>query len=1286
MSLIYIVQKIRPDLVRRQEPTREEVYDSSLIPTPSIHSASVVDTLSGLFVTEPALSASNLDPVEIGSYQRFDSFRREDSRATFLEPVHGRIANQTEIEAVYRQAVDNLSTTSGVKGHHRDESDASGISKANVPEQSRSGSLYSGSVQSSAEMPIEYGASPSGLQSTSEAVSNLPTTSESCATLVDANAERSPQVDDGGINIPREGKTGQECDQQELLSVTPEKYSTATSPVIDTQTVMEAASLKKPQGDMSELFAETPTLQAGMESKELISPEPVRAENRDMEVEVELVKIPPPPESNRNKWRNDPLELSNEENDTVSLSSTDNFGNEVEKVFIPMTDEVGPIENTFQDSSGSARMPVVMTSLPKTEEDIETQVVNDVFEMVRIPPPPAVPRTGQLVVLESEDSADQKTTSPSEMKLDSDQDYLYGTEAAAECNVNVAASQRKERLHLAIIDQLNLLSKRLEAVAARQIQEEEQEEGDQPDQRPPFSPALQSLPLTPLYSANQSVPLTPVRARSNFLNTPAPTPRQTPPSAFLTTAPTPIHTPRTPAQGVSGICTPNDVPRANPSGSNVYETEQINIHNSNNWVDIMDVCSPSPSQADASRHRSRSSSYSEVGQEFVLNEWSPRDPQGSAEAFSSKPSSETNSSVSSSARSLADLNNVSEPINIVDITINENNRRHVNSPENFNPSQQLENLAVVILPEKPYVQYENTDASGQSPFPQPCLDSDFNSMVELQTEQANGPCQVGETLAQDVPLVEHFNINLSLPQLNYQNATDPKQNDPDPKENENLQEIPLEIQPDTGFKYCQPESVIILQPEEFSNNSAASEPQQALEVIAGSSEMQMPQTHFDPCPPDSKLNPFLTSEQYEFCQSNTFQRPSDGLPDGPQDLTQIPAGLVSQNEMPLPAYQSARIPIEQGQIVAEEVEATSSPPVTDSYCQQVLAQQNSFPEGSLCRRPEESNIGLTEQTSIPSEDAIQKTNEKLSDQSTWTMFFPSQEVLIFEMDTESESSSDSGVKVENNSVSMSRDSTIGDQNLCTADQDGLFPPLQMFSDMMDITATETSHDVSLKLPPPPKQVHRKRMDTHVSAKTEQICPHTTVKEGGSKQISLVEKHKVIEAGLAPDTKIGIVHESQGALTQDGNVETHPVSSDGDYSATGCSVSEIESDLQTECTFDELTQKFSDNSISGTGSEVFELINHEGGTVTSEETDSSNLDGDTAMASIHEDFAPLLLQNDEPIQYVNLGDLPEGTHVLQKRPSNTSSTDDSSTSTDSSSSLSENEMPYSKLHEDTPEQG
>ena len=1292
MSIIYIVQRIRPDLVRKQEPTRQEVYDSSLMPTPSIHSASVVDTLSGMFVTEPGLSASHLDPMEMSSYQRFDSFRPEEPRATFLENIHGRMANPTEIEAVYRQAVDNLSNISGVTGHHRNGSDISGNPKPNVFAQSPSGSIFSGSMASSSEMPTINADCSSGLQILSGETNDLPTASESSVTLVDPNIGASPRhVDEGGISISGDGTILQEGEQQEKVSVT------TSSPTIDIQTALEVKGIEQADSEFSDFFTEPQPPQVAVENSEKILPVPLIVDNRDIELEIELVKLPPPPDIHR-KRRADPLDtVSNDQNDVVSISSMDGLGVDV----ILKTEGVDRDVETIQDSDQSAGTPV-FEAISLENGGVETECINGLLELVRIPPPPSVPRTGQLVALESEVSKDWENTCVSELKSDAEQDNQNDKEAAVDNNSSCGAdsiSQRKERLHLAIIDQLTLLSERLEAVAARQIQEEEEHgDGDEPDQRPPFSPALQSLPLTPLYSANHSVPLTPACIWSSCLNTPAPTPRQTPPSAFLTTAPTPMHTPHTPAQIVSGIGTPSDVPMANPSRSNFYETKQVNANDSNNFNDIIDICSPlaAPSQEAVSRQRSRCSSFSEV-------EWSVRDLHGTTEAFSSKPSSGTNSLVSNSDKSIGDLNSVSEPIDVVEFTINESHRGHMNSPENYSPNQQVEAAVDMCLPQKPCLSYENTDVYRQNPIQQSHLNS---NLTELQRDQMDNTYKVDasnipQQLAQAVLQEELFNSEMSLAANTSQqfNTTDPKENE--------YETIGSTVQKtDTIGDNYQPESAGILSPEVISNASTTSALQQTREYRADSKDMQMQETRFDPIQLGSELNLFLESVQKEFAdvsQCNPFQQPSERLLDGSENPFQIPSGLGLQGEQSLP-YQSMELTTGNEQDITAQMEAftlvspklTLSPEATGSHCehycaenftdQQVVPQQNNFIEDNFHRPPEESDTGITKQTFTTSDSTKRETDQEPSNRSQWTMFSQSEEGFIFEMDTESESSSDSSAKLECNSASTSRETEAGNKDHCTADQESLFPPLQIFSDVADMITTMNGQGIPVTLPPPPK-VHRKRADTPASLPKEQSLPRMIGgKDSDSRQKSVVGKQVVMETGLAPVSKIDHERHEILKLMESGNTEAHLVPSDDDLSATSNSVSEIESDLLSESKFDGLPHKLSDISICGIVCKELKSINDENEMFAgeNENTDDSNTDGELAKTSIHDDIAPLLVPNNETIKYVNLGDLPEDCLVLHKRPSSTSSTDNCSTSTDSS--LSENDMPYSKLHEDTPAEG
>ena len=1300
MSIIYIVQRIRPDLVRKRDSTRHEVYDSSLVPSPSIHSASVVDTLSGMFVTEPGLSASHLDPMEVGSYQRFDrlSLRREESRANFLESVHGRMANPTEIEAVYRQAVDNLSNISGVTGDHRNVSDTSGNTKVNVPSQSRSASMLSGSIQSLTEMATVNVDSSPGLQIPSGETMDLTKASESCVTLVDSNTGASPhRIDEVGISISGDGTILQEGEQQEKVSVTSDMYPNPSSPIFDILTALEANGIEQADTEFSDFITKPQLSQVAAENK--IPPEPIIVDKRDIELEVELVALHPPPDIHR-KRRADPLDtVSNDQSDIASILGSDGPGADATL----KTERTDPYAEAIQESDQSPRTALIEAIALEIEESVENECINDLLELVRIPPPPCVPRTGQLVALESEPNKDEENISVSEVKPDAEQDNQYDKEEAVNDNSScsaVSTSHRKERLHLAIIDQLNLLSERLEAVAARQSQEEDDHrDDDQPDQRPPFSPALQSLPLTPLYSANHSVPLTPACAWSSYLNTPAPTPRQTPPSAFLTTAPTPIYTPYTPAPGVSGICTPSDVSMANPSHSNIYETGQANTDDSNKWYDRTDVCSLSPSQEALSRQRSRCSSFSEAGQEFAVNEWGVRDPHGSTEPFSSKPSSGTNSSVSNSARSIGDLKSVSEPIDILDFTINESHNGHMNSPENYSPSQQVDASADMCLPQKPCLNYEITDVYRQNPLQQSHLNS---NLTEVQTNQINDSCKeetshITQQLAKEVPHEELFNTEMSLVVhtcLQSLNTTDAEENELEMvgPTVENIEAISNTYQ--LG-------STSILLSEVDSNASTYSEPQQKIEYRADSRDIQVQQTRFDPSPLGLELNSFLESDQTElteFSQCNPFQQPYERLPDESLNPFQIPGGLDSHDEQSR-SYQSEGLTIGKEQYIAEQMEAFSSenrpltqlspkfystPHATDShfepYCaengldQQVVPQRNNFME--------DSDTGIMEPMITISENPKLEANQEVGNsRSQWTVFSQSEESLIFAMETENESSSDSDSKLENSSTSASSDPKSDN---CVADKESLFPPLQNFCEVADMITEMNGQGTPVTIPPPPKQAHRKRVDKSVSVTAEISLPcETGSKESESRPKSVGDKQNVDKTGLAPASMIENDHQGTPKLTE--SIETHHVPSDEDLSATGNSFSEIESDFISESKLGELPNKQSDISICGIVCQKVESINDVDELFASEKADDLILDGEMVKTSINDDFAPLLVQNNEPIQYVNLGDFPADCLVLHKRPSSTSSTDDSS-STSTDSSLSENEMPYSKLHEDTPAEG
>ena len=1486
-----------------------------MIPSPSIHSASVVDTLSGMFVTEPTLSASHLDPVEIGSYQRFDSFRGEDSRPIFADTVQGRLASRTEIEAVYKQAVDKMSKTEGTV-HCRTGSNASNATKSTFPGQSHSGSLFSGSMMSTTENTRNIDC-PSGLQINPEKTHNLPKSSESRDAMVNEGAM---QLDDEEeVNFSGNGLISQESDQGILQTaihldghlVTSETYPTATSAVIFVQTSLEPNNTEQNEithldSDFSALATEVQPLQPELDNGENIFPEQLMAENvRDTveEEEVELVKLPPPPECFRIKRRAEQIDESSnlqengfevEEDDGNTLKPTSDEVS-VEIRGLPKVPSNLDREALRDRDDGPISLLDNTHSSDNDDNADETQDVNELLELVRIPPPPAIPRTGQLVALETEGTDDHDHTfesdaSLSEITLDSCRNGLYDKETVSNnsSSKEVCTAQQKERLHLAVIDQLNLLSERLEAVAARQVQEEEEEleNGAAPDQRPVFSPALQSLPLTPLCSANHSVPLTPVRAWSNFANTPAPTPIQTPPSAFHTTAPTPIPTPRLPSQSVSGVFNvPSDIPTP---GS-------IHIQDSS---DVFDVFSPTPSQDAASQYRSRCSSSSEVGQESVINEWSrldAKDNQGSTEAFSSKASSGTSSSIANNVRSVGDLNSISEPIDIVGTLAMGSQGRHLNSPVNSTAGLELESSLPVCLPQHPYLQssktgdkfqetnlntiqtqlqaseshewanevndtviqktlpvdvmedhlhdktrawllqqtpsfqnintandsienqqYErlvelkpyqvisgSTPGSANIPQPSPNKDDYSSTSEQVQTyspaefifDSAVNPMM--QTQLHSSPVESKLNSFLDsdqkgpsgfTQQISFQNnEICSKDGDPDeflnhftsdsvtvPIQRTQLDSSPVESGLN-AFSDSHPREVIeVSQPNPFqvnevcltvndtaeplqchvSSNSVAVPMQQArgtsgagesylnlfsvdlghegsMEIShqissqdneacptacvpnepqnhIASESITVPITRLDSSLMGSNLNPFLDSGKRDFIDiphENSHQTSSqslegsslDGDPGGSQNTPcQFSGGLDSKDEQLQPRLQTTGVSTEpvhfrdaqqidttlapMDHLLSQGSEKTNSslqaaethPQHDQSEClvDKQISQQNALVEEIVEGRRKDSKTKLTEHASLPLDKANEESDHMLDHKDSWTTFSRSEEALIFEMDTESESP-DYSARGESDSTSSSIDqkNVKQGQHDFTTGQHELFSPLQIFSDIVEDIVPANRPGIPQKLPPPPRQAQRKRTD--IPVRTDTLF--------GNSQANL---ERVAHEGKS-------FQEHQGKSIQNESVtqesETCPVAIDADFLVIGISGSVVETELMSdskiEQTQDQCSSQFSDNSITEIMCEEFELIDGKDDAFIKEELDASNQDGDVANSSVHEDIAPLLMQSEDTIQFLNLRDIPGDCPVLQKIPSTTSSTDDSSiSSTSTDSSLSENEMPYSKLHE------
>ena len=1344
---MFIVTRIRPDLVRKQESVTEEVF-----PSLSIHSASVVDTLSGMFVTEPNLSVSHLDPVEIGSYQRFDGFRRENSRATTVDPVMGRLASRTEVEAVYKQAIDNMSIGAEASRHVRNSSDADSLKKTDASISSHPGSVFSGSMLPSTEITenIDF---PSDLQPTLGKRQELPSSSETCSALV--NKDSTILSNKEGLKIPLTDETGlqgdnemhQNDEEQQELSLTNDTFSIVTTHSIDPQT---AVLQTRPTQEDEPVFGDTldENISVPCNRDQLLQME--LSDNREMVDDimdsvtgVELVRLAPPPESKSKKRA-----AQDEEDETSDLVMEPSL----HKVFQgKIVDDDASGGEKFQDSSLSAGKEMHSCNREDAVHE-ETLDVNEVLEIVRIPPPPAIPRTGQLVAVESEtinahkdvDLTESNCTSAgrgdslSEIKLDDCQNDFTADSFSSK---DVTTTQRKERLHLAVIDQLSLLSERLEVVAARQIEEEELggEAGDEQDPRPVFSPALQSLPLTPRYSANHSVPLTPVRAWSSSVNTPAPTPLHTPPSTFHTKAPTPIPTPRPVSQNLSVIFNVASLTET-PDSSEEFDT-----------------FNQSPPQEGLSRHRSRCSSFSDAGQEYVLNEWShleQRDTEGSMDAFPSKPSSGTNSSTSNNVRSLSDLNSVSDPIDVIGRKENERHDGHWNSPANAFSDQGLENTLPMCIkaPET------------RNPFQQALLDG---NQMELQPSQMDVLTSKVENA-----IVWHQNLSIELEKEGEKPNNETPECVPqktvyltlstNDMEERLYHPLPKELPPDTAYKGIQNNGANIMRSsppgdgdvlQRDTLNGSDSQVYLCNDLASDAATDAITVTQIKLSSEESRLNPFLGNDQNQttgFSQQNRCLQckaySSAFVPSEPQSS-------ITSNWVALPMQQnrldsnsadpksnpfgeklqrktkdffqdvSQRASLRQlgdcssgedpGELKittqnrekstsvvamqdnAKDSKVDSTPREVQSLskldfhqqigglpCQyddteNLVDQQIISKQIHLVKVKEDVPLNLTELkvnisegSPIPLDNAREEVKHTVTNQSTWTMFSRSDDALIFDMDTESESTSESTEKLENESTSSSVEIKHGNQAPLGefADQNTLFPPLKIFSDLGDSNLVKRLEDPE-KLPPPPKQAQRKRNDISFRANSEHTCSNG---------------HR----GHLRQEKISTQTES--IIQESATAESHSVASSGDLSPTLNSLSDITSDVLSdskaaEQTHDACSKKLSDNSITEAICREFEFTEGSGDIPLSEGFNNATPDEDLAKSSIHDDIAPLLMQNEGSIQYLNLRDLPENCHVLQKRPSTTSSTDDSSTSgTSTDSSLSETEIvPYSKLQEESP---
>ena len=1365
VSLIYVVQRLRPDLVRKPPLTMEEVIFSL---TPSIHSLSVVDTLSGLCVTEPSLPASHVDPMEFASYQRFDSPPREDSRANFVDNPPGKMATQAEIEAVYRQAIERMSREMKSNSCSRKSSNISNVTRSSAPVQLGDGSAR-GSVMSTAVVTSDT-SNPSGLHIDQGEKCDLSQSSETKTAIEEEGGEY--------CDIP-------DRNQEPLVHLDGPSTTTEGQPA-STNLVLSPKKSREENDNTKDNDLVLQTQQA-----------------------TNFVSQVFPQQSNVQETA---LEGASKE-----IDASQHVPSALDQGALQDIDDTRPLLNCNHPS----------------EEEIsvgETKEASEFLELVRIPPPPSIPRTGRLVAigLEEKNVQDRETTGLTEpegslLSNASLSEISFDTGGNDQLSPRGVSPPKRRRPLLAFVDQLNLLSERLEAVAARQIQEEELGDEMVVDQRPVFSPAMQSLHLTPLYSANQSVPLTPARTWSSFVNTPVPTPRHTQHSAVHTsTVPTPIPTPQTLSHCVSGVF---NVCADTPT-SNIIQTQ-----NSNNVFDVQ--YSPTPSQASGSGRRSGGSSLPETG-------------QGSVDAFGSKRSSCTSSSIANDSISVGDLNSMGEPVDVIGTATRERDGAHLNSP--LNPILDKE----MDLPMANRVQQAHLQSQDRrNPFLNPCLS---NHQAEIKAPHVQKWAnQQNRSVNQQISRVHaaedsHFNNETPacLPQHSPFISTEMENN----SNREHFHQEPVALNPfDQGDECGIPQrqnredkievedsdskldqNIVLIEGSsgllgfpiiqtaldsnsDYQQDKSSEVPQIPClyknEVCTGTNDstnriksdpIDVPSTQQRQLPKnavETEQNPFLDTEttarsqrnpfkEKELCskvcdsietldrmetdsitassheiqrdfnpnshsgQSSSFKDDQHvlfqenglheirGVHDDSQSCTETDAvDLTNLNSFLGPREEEfKKIHGEDSPLHAITLtnaqDATDIPQniphhsnvgvETDSYIETaVLAEcvlnkdtqltfkdctlpvDNSLeksdrvslsPQGADGSHPQHGDADLvgnemgpqddlqetilptqpeTIQTDLTALESIQVASGRECDQdadskNVWTTFSHGEEVLIFEMDTDSELT---------DSANSSRDSTHDKrERTLDVDQSSLFPPIQIFSDdkvLIDGHGPTTPQ----KLPPPPRQVQRKRIDTPIST-TQKLLSHSA--SGDDSQVNT--KGITIE---------GTIKENQEELTLKERVahehDTCPVPID-DSSAAENTLSDIQSDLLSDSKLEQTnipcSSRLSDNSISEILCEEFEADDEK------EEIDNPNLEDGIIKSSIHDDIAPLLMQSDDSTQYLNLRDLPVDSGVLRGRTSTASSADNSSiSSTSTDSSLSENETPYCKLPEcssDSSQQG
>lgn len=631
--LLYFVQRLRPELTTSRPwsgPTTEQQYIANLIAEPSIESLiSGLDTLSGMCITKPVSINLSRDEIVLSPYRRFGQHRTESKTSHLGMEAHQSVAVRDLREITLTADVHVKSTSQECASFPVDTADPHSCSDSTVsvipevsvvPQASDIESVLSGSALSATgHIPLS-----------DEALSlkvklEEPDVRESALSgkpgIYDIRSNTSTDASLAGI--PDEIKSSAsetasaEISKEEEILV--DVSSNETFPrVIASNVVVDIQSLVSSEGeDLQLVQLENKTPQTGSE--------------------IEMIKLPPPPGSTKQKptpslitLETSPIDaeirsgkeyadkeilefhVSSRRSSTIVVAVEDievQLREELEGCMDSLataangdfTQEIGQqmdalrandveLQKSSEDSAccalyntddqqpdqpvpSSHELAHTNTLAEESDAYLENEgnhsapstpktSVGDV-EFIRLPPPPATPRTGTLVQLERLENELHTERTHSTIRdsseftkepIDSTETdtALIRLEVSPKESITVLSTgllsleeldpfftgycigvfhHNEPRSHTSISEpsQLSLLSQRLEAVAARQFEEEQAELLLSP--KDSMSMALssnQSAHSTPLFSANHSVPLTPMRTLTSCLTTPAPTAAQTP--------------------------------------------------------------------------------------------------------------------------------------------------------------------------------------------------------------------------------------------------------------------------------------------------------------------------------------------------------------------------------------------------------------------------------------------------------------------------------------------------------------------------------------------------------------------------------------------------------------------------------------------------------------------------------------------------------------------------------------------------------------------------------------